>query len=101
VDRDALPWLHIYAQYQWHDEATIEGTRRALVNLRDAIDRALSERRDAESEAFAADGEGYRVKVKIRSYEFLSKVPLPYTADHAASPQPEPMSDRTTSSTDG
>ena len=79
---DDLPWLHIYAQPEWHDDASIEGTRTALKNLRDAIDKALTDGRDAESKAIVADGEGYTVEIKIRSHEYLRGARLPYVADY-------------------
>lgn len=87
---DDTPWLHIYAQYAWHDEAEIEGTRTALTAVRDAIDRALSAGMDAEATAFAADGEGYDVVVRVRSREHLEASGLPYTADYARQQRKRP-----------
>ncbi len=56
--------LHVYAQSHEHDEAYLIGTRDALVQLREAIDIALSNkarRRESVSVAdfFSSDGEGY------------------------------------------
>lgn len=80
----ALPWCHIYPQYIWHGEAKIEGTRAALVVIRDAIDKALRTGMDGESETLiAADGEGYSVEVKIRNLPYLEDAPLPYYAHYA------------------
>src|SRR5579884_1485756 len=79
---DALPWLHVYAQDVWHDEARIVGTREALIALREAIDRALAEGK-AEAEAIAGDGEGYGVEIACASRQTVQDAPLPYTKRYA------------------
>lgn len=76
---DAQPWCHIYGQGSWHSQATIEGTRNALVIIRDAIEVALTEGRDGRSDSlFVTDGEGYHLEVKIRNFEYLQNQTLPY-----------------------
>ncbi len=81
---ESQAWCHIYPQYIWHSHATIEGTRAALVAIRDAIDKALSTGMDAHSDAlYAADGEGYAVAVKIRNIKHLEGSTLPYSAHFA------------------
>lgn len=77
------PWMHIHAQYIWHGDATISGTRVALMGLRDAIDKCLSTGMESRSIAITADGEGYSVVVNIRDLASLEKDSLPYTADFA------------------
>lgn len=73
------PFLHIYAQPFWHQEAFIVGNREALEYLRDAINSALAEEAGS-ADAFAADGEGYEIKVyKEEGEEFWNKALLPYT----------------------
>ena len=74
----ALPWLHIYAQDSWHQEAAILGTPQALEGLRAAIDRVLQSGMDASSDGFVADGEGFSAVVGIRSLEALEAMALPY-----------------------
>jgi hypothetical protein len=59
AEYDALPWLHIHAQSHEHSHATIIGTREALIAMRDAIDRALTDKNgETEMKAMAGDGEG-------------------------------------------
>lgn len=81
---EALGWCHIHAQYAWHGDAHIEGTRAALVSIRDAIDKALTSGMDARaSDLIAADGEGYQLEVSIRNHEYLEQQTLPYIAHYA------------------
>lgn len=83
VDSTKYPWLHIYAQPQWHSDAKIMGTREALIGLRDAISRCLNSRSETEAEGMTSDGEGYRVKISIWSMKHLARLPLPYTKPFA------------------
>lgn len=84
ADFDKLPWCHVYAQYAWHGELTIEGTREALVILREAIEAALTSGMDSDSASlFTTDGEGYHAVVRIRNRAYLERQPLPYTAPYA------------------
>jgi len=60
--------LNIYGQPFEHAEAIIKGNREGLVELRDAIDRAL---RNGKAETahphdciFASDGEGYHIIIE-------------------------------------
>lgn len=87
AEYDALPWLHIYAQYAYHDPALILGTRDALVALRDGIDRALEhENGEATVEGITADGEGYGVEIKRVPRRAVHDARLPYTAEYAFDP---------------
>ncbi len=58
------PYLHIYAQDGNHMEAYIVGNELGLAKLADALDETL-DRSDgmAQTSAFAADGEGYTVRI--------------------------------------
>ncbi len=60
-----------------HSPARIWGTRAALLNLRDAIDRCLTSGMDAEAAVFCSGGEGYGVEIRIRSLEALEKAEHP------------------------
>jgi len=74
--------LHIFAQQSWHEEAFLIGTKEALTAVRDAINMAL---RDGESSAsaFAADGEGYDIIVRVVDESVMNKLALPYTSETA------------------
>lgn len=84
--RNALPWLHVYAQNAWHDDVQIEGTRSALMNLRAALDECLAKGLDSHAAAITSDGEGYSIVVSIRTVEALDKQPLPYIDPMAGGP---------------
>ena len=84
AEYDASFWLHLYGQYAWHDDAKIVGNREALTALRDAIDKALADKNgEAELEAIAGDGEGYRVVIRRVPRSFVQRMSVPYTADYA------------------
>jgi hypothetical protein len=75
--------LHVYAQSHEHDEAYLIGTRNALLELRDAIDVALSNkarRRESASVAdfFTSEGEGFSLYVKVVPESIESNLLLPY-----------------------
>jgi hypothetical protein len=55
--------LHVVPQYTYHADASIVGTREALVALRDAISYALK-CGEAQMDTFASDGEGYTLTVR-------------------------------------
>lgn len=74
----ALPWLHVYAQEEWHRPAHIVGTRSALEGLRDAVDRVLSTGAEASCDGFVADGEGFRVFINVCTLGALEAMGLPY-----------------------
>ena len=54
--------LHIYGQYEEHDDIEIAGDRQALIELRAAIDTAL-DTKNGESESYTNDGEDYTIHV--------------------------------------
>jgi len=84
AEYDVLPWLHIYAQYMWHGEARIVGTREALLALRGAINRALADKNgEAETEAIAGDGEGYGIKINRVPRRSVQNMKPPYTVNYA------------------
>lgn len=71
--------LHIYGQTYNHDHAFIVGNKEALESLRDAIQAAL-DGKTTECVAFAADGEGYEVKVYQEDSDvYWDNASLPYT----------------------
>jgi hypothetical protein len=55
--------LHIYAQSQPHSESYIVGNNESLKLLRDAIDKALSDRHGSVNAIYCQDGEQYSVIV--------------------------------------
>ncbi len=80
AEYDALPWLHIHAQSHEHSQATIIGTREALIAMRDAIDRALADKNgEAEMKAMVGDGEGYGVYFHCVPRRAMLDGRLPYT----------------------
>lgn len=77
-------FMHIHAQYQWHDKAYILANKQALLNLRQAIDDALYNG-CGYATAFTGDGEGYDVLVaRINDSEKFSQMSLPYTDEEIA-----------------
>ena len=73
------PWLHLYAQSHAHSPAELRGTRAALLELRQAIDRALADPNgEAEFSAMTSDGEGYGVEVRRVPRSTLWRSRLPY-----------------------
>lgn len=81
--------LHIYAQQAWHDPAFVIGNREALICLRDAINSALKNGLDDQSnnlgqEYFTSDGEGYPVIVLVEeNNKKWIDYAVPYTKDFA------------------
>lgn len=75
--------LHIYAQAFWHTEAVIVGNRTGLLALADAIQEAVNVDGTTTAEAFAADGEGYTVRVRLMDATGMNKLRLPYTDEDA------------------
>lgn len=63
---DSLEWLHVYGQHSYHADATIKATRAGLVELRNAVDKALSDG-SGQARVMASDGEGYRLEVVLVS----------------------------------
>ncbi len=80
--KDTTPYLHIYAQSEWHGEAIIVGNRIALEALRDAIDNALATGYGAAT-AFVGDGEGFHALVVKQEVGF-DKLAVPYTNEIAS-----------------
>jgi len=82
---ETIKLLHLYAQTNWHDPAFIVGNRPALLALKAAIERALSDEEGmGKADAFTADGEGYSLYVALNASEQLSSLDwqglrLPYT----------------------
>ena len=71
--------LHIYGQVYNHDHAFIVGSKTALEALRDAIQATL-DGSARSSVMFAADDEGYEVKVYLEEEDaYWDKAKLPYT----------------------
>jgi hypothetical protein len=68
MNDDQGPILALYAQPCEHFPAYIAGNRDGLIELRNAIDRALSTG-DSEAEVFQSDGEGYDVSVVLAEGE--------------------------------
>lgn len=58
-----LAWMHIYEQQDPHGPCMIRGNRRALEQLRAAIDLALTSASYGQTSVFARDGESYQVVV--------------------------------------
>ncbi|HEX7324324.1 MAG TPA: hypothetical protein VF292_03080 [Rhodanobacteraceae bacterium] len=81
VDLGAVPWLHLYAQPVYHDEAYVVGTRTGLLTLRHAIDAALADdaHATATAECFVGDGEGYALRVAVVSQATVPHLAVPYT----------------------
>lgn len=77
--------LHCYAQAFWHAEAYVSGGRVALIALRQAIDKALSDGA-GECDVFTADGEGYTVHVVAMSDADAERQVVPYTDEIARQP---------------
>lgn len=78
--------LHIYGQSIWHDPVYIIGNRKALEDLKKAIEDAL-DKGEGKIEAFCNDGEGYYVIVKYDNSGWLNgdwaRRAVPYTDEVA------------------
>lgn len=71
--------LHVYGQNSWHDDVCVLGSRKALTNLRNAIDRVLATNEPKLSEGMVSDGEGFCVLVGVvEDEEIESKLAVPY-----------------------
>lgn len=79
---DGKPFLHIYAQADWHGDAYIAGTRGALERLAKAIAQALA-KGDGEAKTFVNDGEGYDAQVVLVDAQQAAKLAVPYVDDIA------------------
>lgn len=77
AEYDALPWLHVYAQANWHGTCEIIGTRSALLELKAAIDAALETGRGV-AKPVVCDGEGYEIVVARTNATGMRLTALPY-----------------------
>jgi len=78
--------LHVFSQYQPHDNVTFYATRTALERLQKAINKLISSPKDFTEEVVrdleCADGEMYNLEVKMIPEKTLSEnTHFPYTAD--------------------
>lgn len=82
IDPEIVPFLQIYPQWSWHDNATICGTRPALIAMREAIDRALADTDGVSlvGDVFANDGEGYDVAIHVLPLTEMRRL-SPYYSD--------------------
>ncbi len=90
MSEESIKLLHIYGQESFHDAAMIVGNREALIELANAIDKALDGHGNGTSEAFVSDGEGYGVRVVLydKPWDEWHKLPMPYTEDYAKERRP-------------
>lgn len=76
--------LHIYGQGAWHDDVEISGTRESLEKLRAAIVKVLDDGCvSSYFTSFVNDGEGFGVRVSIKTPEEMLKEDEPYYEDYA------------------
>lgn len=75
--------LHIYSHASWHVEVYIVGTMDGLSQLRDAINRAISDGQGRTKWSFVNDGEGYEVRIIRCSTEQAHRLTVPYIDDYA------------------
>ena len=83
--------LHIYGQEQWHGNAYIIGNKGGLLELKKAIEQALSDNKGEigdDKPVYANDGEGYQTKVMMNNTgwleSFWGRLAVPYTAEVAS-----------------
>lgn len=70
--------LHIYAQYTYHDDAEIVGTKESLEKLRDALNRTL-DKGYYSFEDEVNDGEGYEILINMLTEDKMMEQNPPYT----------------------
>lgn len=70
--------LHIYGQYEEHDDIEIAGDRQALIELRAAIDTAL-ETKNGESGPYTNDGEDYTINFTMLTPDESEHINTPYS----------------------
>ena len=83
---DTKDILHVFSQYQPHDNVTFYATRTALEKLQKAINKLISSPRDSIQEVVenleCADGEMFNLEVKMIPEKVLNDTTnFPYTAD--------------------
>jgi hypothetical protein len=73
--------LHIYGQAFEHEPVLIIGTTESLVELRDALDRAIESDTAQTKHLFANDGEGFDVIIRAHPEALCDsrKLAVPYT----------------------
>lgn len=81
-DYTELPYLHIYGQKLWHDEAIIVGNKTALKELREAIDNAI-QYGEGRLVTSTSDGEGYELFIsclpgETENNKEWQQITLPY-----------------------
>ncbi len=82
--KDENPYLHIFGQCQWHDEAYIVANEQALLQLKKAIEDALLNGHGYVP-AFVGDGEGFNTLIaKIDDPKDFDKLAVPYTDEIAS-----------------
>jgi len=72
--------LKVFGAKIWHDSVNIVANKRALIALRDAIDKAIEAKQSVEFFE-EADGEGYKVTIQCenRTHEEWNELPTHYT----------------------
>lgn len=76
------PYLHIYGQKHWHDDAIIVGNKTALKELRDVIDNAI-QYGEGRLVTTTSDGEGYELFIsclpgETENNKDWQQITLPY-----------------------
>jgi hypothetical protein len=70
--------MHVYPQSREHEDSIIVGNKEALLNLRNAIDKALEEKQGIAS-SFTRDGEEYYTVVICDNVDNLT---FPYSVSN-------------------
>jgi hypothetical protein len=75
------PYIHIYGQAYNHSDAFIIGNEEGLIALADALDMVSAHWNDdtIAVNAFACDGEGYKIIIKRTDDKEMEQLELPYT----------------------
>ena len=76
--------LHIISQEYPHESAMIVGNKSGLEELKNTIEKVLSNqsKRDETDTVFVIDGEGYSVIIRQEEdEEVFNQLDLPYTCD--------------------
>src|SRR3989344_5236722 len=87
--KDENPYLHIFGQEEWHGEAYIVANVQALLQMRKAIDDALS-KGYGYVPAYVGDGEGFNTLIiREDDVQVFGKLAVPYSAEIAKQQQPD------------
>jgi len=81
ADPETFALIHVAGQPCNHFDAVISGTREGLQALAETIARALDAGEATVVDAFASDGEGYDLTVKLLSEDEFQKEKPPYIDD--------------------